>query len=390
MADNGIVSRRQFIAGAAVTGTVVGLGAGGMVYAQQNGTSRFVLDGVTAGWEGVSPESISGVTNPTLNVVAGREYEIKWSNADGAPHNIAILSDNGEVLMRTPIISSGSQTLTFTASPKMAQYICQVHPSSMVGKLAVSKQGSGRQPTATPTAKNNKTGKKNATATSNKSQPTMTGNGTGNSSADAVTNVSDIAPDPAVTGPLGEREHRFRARLEPVDDVSSDASGMAYLIVYPSTGGWSKMVYEVTVENLDVTTVTGADIRLADKSGTPAVAPLYEPRDVHSGVRNNSSSWANVANISSEVSNVTNGSAGMENTTAFPATSALSWGLTLSYGNVLPPEFVGPLAGAPMIALVNEMNSGDAFVQVSTEAYPDGLLRGSIDEATYGLASQYD
>src|SRR5699024_5912831 len=209
--------------------------AGSIVYAQQNESPSFVLDGITSGWEGVSPESISGVTNPTLSVTYGQEYTIRWTNVDGAPHNIALLDSDGNVIQRTQIISETGQTqsITFTTEQSMASQIGQVHTSAMVGKITGGGQGggggAGQQTPAgntTPTVTNE------------------TGNETDNLAGNApnqttpVQNVSEIEQNPAQTGPLGESYHRFIAPLSPVDGVSSDASGVAYLMVFPSTGGW--------------------------------------------------------------------------------------------------------------------------------------------------------
>lgn len=362
-------SRRKFLMTAGLTAAAVGVG--GVVYAQQGDTTTFVFDGVTSGWQATAPSSIAGTTNPTLSVTPGEEYEIRWTNADGEPHNIAILDANGNVLHRTELITSGSQTLSFTAEETMSTYLCEAHPSTMVGQIDTSAQG--------------ETGVNQST-----NQTTQ------------VENVSDIEPQPE--GPLGEREHRFVASLSPAEGIESDATGMVYVMVYASTGGWARLVYQVTVDNVDPATVTDAHIRLSRDGTEPIVAPLYETDDVTSGVlnRSNTSSWArqsnstanttnasmNTTNASMNTTNATNATnaTGANNSTAYPAAPVLSWGRTLSYGNIYANEFSGPLEGNMMIVLVNAMNEGSAFAQIHTEDYPDGLLRGSFEPGMYGTS----
>ncbi|WP_435181394.1 cupredoxin domain-containing protein [Halorussus sp. AFM4] len=85
--------------------------------------------------------------NPTLNLQPGKRYEITWKNLDGAPHNFAILSQDGTVLKKTEIVSErgATQTLTFTATEKMDEYLCQVHPNSMHGQIALGGSGQTTQ-----------------------------------------------------------------------------------------------------------------------------------------------------------------------------------------------------------------------------------------------------
>ena len=129
-------SRRRVLYGAAVAGTAAGLG--GLAAGQQAETIR--MDGETAGWIGRAPPGIAGQTNPTLQLEAGTEYQVVWINTDGAPHNFVIRNDAGEDLVRSEIVNEQgqTQTVTFTASAAMTTYLCEVHPSSMVGDVEVS------------------------------------------------------------------------------------------------------------------------------------------------------------------------------------------------------------------------------------------------------------
>jgi len=105
------------------------------------------LDGFTSAWVGVAPASIEDTDNPTLELESGVEYTITWHNRDNEPHNVIIGDGDGNNLVRTEIITSGSQDVTFTATSEMTTYYCEVHPTSMVGDLEVSEG----QETETPT-----------------------------------------------------------------------------------------------------------------------------------------------------------------------------------------------------------------------------------------------
>ncbi|WP_166035620.1 PQQ-dependent sugar dehydrogenase [Halorussus pelagicus] len=127
-------SRRTFLKATAATGTAVGLGP--VVTAGQE-RQEYRFGGEVAGWQGRSPSQIGGTTNPTLELSEGEEYAFTWQNVDGLPHNVAILNGEGEAIERTEIISErgATQTLQFTATTDMAEYVCDVHPASMRGTI---------------------------------------------------------------------------------------------------------------------------------------------------------------------------------------------------------------------------------------------------------------
>lgn len=101
----------------------------------------FKLGGEIAGWQGKAPSSIEGKTNPTLQMTAGTTYEIVWVNLDGAKHELIIETKSGEHLVATEHSTKEGQTrrVTFEATTEMASYFCEYHPTSMRGKVAVSK-----------------------------------------------------------------------------------------------------------------------------------------------------------------------------------------------------------------------------------------------------------
>lgn len=93
--------------------------------------------GITSGWKGREPQAIVDISNPTLRLQEGAEYTFWWENVDGAPHNVIIENEAGDNLVQTEIISSGTQSVTFTAQSEMASYYCEVHPVSMRGPVEV-------------------------------------------------------------------------------------------------------------------------------------------------------------------------------------------------------------------------------------------------------------
>ena len=50
----------------------------------------------------------------------------------------------------------------------------------------------------------------------------------------------------------------------------------------------------------------------------------------------------------------------------------------LAEGIITEANLVGPLAGQPLSALIEEMNNGGAYVNVHTVSYPGGEIRGQI------------
>jgi len=137
---------------AASTAVVAGCGGGGNGNGNGNGNggggggveidpgTQIEFDGQTAGWEGISPSSIEGATNPTLVLTEGETYKIGWTTGDGAQHNIAIYNDSDEVvdeLATEGVTEPEDQWLEFTASSEMTTYICEFHKTTMVADLQV-------------------------------------------------------------------------------------------------------------------------------------------------------------------------------------------------------------------------------------------------------------
>lgn len=95
------------------------------------------LMGYTRGWVGDEPELIDGITNPTIVLFEGEEYEITWENGDGGRHNIEIWDEEDAVVdgLATDLVTQrgATQSIQFTASPEAHQYVCEPHFRTMVG-----------------------------------------------------------------------------------------------------------------------------------------------------------------------------------------------------------------------------------------------------------------
>lgn len=89
-------------------------------------------------WIGQEPSEIEGEENPTLELVAGWEYEIGYVNRDGDSHNLALWADDEE-RDATDVNEEEDeeQWLTVEASDDLTSYRCEVHPDSMEGDIEV-------------------------------------------------------------------------------------------------------------------------------------------------------------------------------------------------------------------------------------------------------------
>lgn len=126
--------------GATEQSAAEGQGTDGNQTTAQSADAR--LGAAATGWVGQAPPAIEGTTNPTLPLRAGTEYTFVWENRDGLQHNFAIQDRNGEDVLSTDLVGEegATQTVTFTATPEMAEYYCQVHPNTMRGSLDVQSE----------------------------------------------------------------------------------------------------------------------------------------------------------------------------------------------------------------------------------------------------------
>ncbi|RKD93740.1 cupredoxin domain-containing protein [Halopiger aswanensis] len=92
-------------------------------------------------WTGAEPAGIAGESNPTLVLVAGREYAITWENTDGFRHNLELRDGDDAVVdgyaTESAATEGATRTLTFEATPAMAAYVCEPHEPTMRGDLEI-------------------------------------------------------------------------------------------------------------------------------------------------------------------------------------------------------------------------------------------------------------
>jgi hypothetical protein len=141
--ENGDVTRRAFMRATGATAAgAAGIAASDDASAQAQ-TYRF--GGEVQAWQGREPAEIEGESNPTIELEAGQEYEFWFENLDGAPHNIAMRDADGNVIVQSDNITQEGATtsVTFTATSQMAEYICTIHPTTMVGDLNVTGEAGG-------------------------------------------------------------------------------------------------------------------------------------------------------------------------------------------------------------------------------------------------------
>ena len=324
-------NRRGFLSAVGATGAL--FGAGSVVEAapfadadNQEVATHYRLGGRISGWQGIEPASIANAVNPTLNLEAGKRYAITWKNVDGAPHNVAIIGDDGDVLLATDIIATqgATQTTRFTASEQMTTYICQVHPNSMKGNIVLGAQA--QQQAANQTT----------TTTTTIPNPTE-------------------APEQETTHPLadeyGENPQKFLAELERPKGVEEDrtgadveeshpeatgARGRTWFTLHPPNGEPAKLMYSLYLQN--VGGVTGATIHLrSQKLNDPVVARLFQPENPTDEIRG-----------------------------------------TLVDSLLTAGDLRGPFRNTSLLRLVEAIRNDNAYVLVTTEEHPDGVLRGPI------------
>ncbi len=146
----------------------------------------------------------------------------------------------------------------------------------------------------------------------------------------------------AVTGTASARSSRFTAHLsgkaQVPEKIKTRATGIA---IFSLSKDGKELFYKLRVR--DINGVTMAHIHLAtiDKNGPPVVW-LYPET----------------------------GMAPKEKTGRFSG--------ILAKGKITEKDLIGPLEGKPVSALIDEIKSGDAYVNVHTIKYPNGEIRGQI------------
>lgn len=111
-------SRRDLLRSLAVAG--VGLGTLGAVAAAQDreeDVETFVMAVSESGWQGVAPAGIADVQNPTLSLEEESTYRLVWRNADGRPHALSILDQEGFEMPALRVLAVASDEITVFDDP---------------------------------------------------------------------------------------------------------------------------------------------------------------------------------------------------------------------------------------------------------------------------------
>ncbi len=130
--------------------------------------------------------------------------------------------------------------------------------------------------------------------------------------------------------------HAYKTHLSGgavVPPVKTTAKGAA---LFEAAMGGKELKYKLTVENLE--NVTAAHIHIARKGKNgPPVAPLF----------------------------------------GGPKKEGMYTG-TLGEGTITDKDLVGPMGGKTVKDLIKALRAGELYVNVHTDKYPDGELRGQI------------
>ncbi len=128
--------------------------------------------------------------------------------------------------------------------------------------------------------------------------------------------------------------HAILEGEEEVPPVDSDAKGAA---VFRTSNDETELNYKLVVANIE--DVTAAHIHLAPRGENgPIVAFLFDPEEPTEGI--------------------TNG--------------------VLAEGTITSADLVGPLEGATLSELIDEIEAGNTYVNVHTVEHPSGEIRGQI------------
>ena len=147
--------------------------------------------------------------------------------------------------------------------------------------------------------------------------------------------IALLALVPAL-GVAAEKSHAYKAELSGgavVPKVTTTAKGAAE---FETALGGKELKYKLTVEDIEYVTAAHIHIGKKGKNGPP-VAGLF---------------------------------AGPKKEGKFSG--------TLGEGMIADTDLVGPMAGKTVKDLVKALRSGELYVNVHTDKYPDGELRGQI------------
>jgi PGF-CTERM protein len=137
-----MATRRKFLIGAAAATTGLAAAAGSASAQAQT----FELELTDGGFVGRSPSSISGTTNPTLEVEAGNRYNVEYTvsyipELQGLPgrHNMVLRTEDGTLRRTNYVFETGSsQSVSFEASSSLTTWGCEEHSYVSEGEIQAS------------------------------------------------------------------------------------------------------------------------------------------------------------------------------------------------------------------------------------------------------------
>ncbi len=120
-------------------------------------TQVYELSLQEGGWQGESPDSIAGQTNPTLSVTPGETYRINWTNnvelspddsgslrSEHLPgHNFVVAERSNNTILRSEFLDEAGQTqsVEFVATENLGRYLDQAQLNA-IGEFGVEDGGS--------------------------------------------------------------------------------------------------------------------------------------------------------------------------------------------------------------------------------------------------------
>jgi PGF-CTERM protein len=138
-----MATRRTFLIGAAAATTGLAAAAGSATAQAQ--TFEFELN-EDEGFVGVSPSSIEGEANPTLEVESGNRYNIEYTvnyipELQGLPgrHNMVVRTEDGTLRRSNYVFEEGnSQSVSFEAVDNLTTWGCEEHSYVWEGSVEAS------------------------------------------------------------------------------------------------------------------------------------------------------------------------------------------------------------------------------------------------------------
>lgn len=158
--------------------------------------------------------------------------------------------------------------------------------------------------------------------------------------AAACSGPTAVAPDALELSLAGASERNFVAQLSGGQEVPPNASRARGVATLQLSGDGTELAYRLVVANIE--NVTQAHIHLAPAGANGSVVAWLYPGSPPAQL----------------IPGRTQG--------------------VLAEGTITGASLIGPLAGQPLQALVDQLVAGNAYVNVHTSQFPPGEVRGQI------------